>query len=110
MKDCNIKKLKMLKKRSIEIYNCLKQSSKNHLDGLDILNEVKSICKCSTKDILTATKMNSQEKIMGCISHTTIFDFGITSEDIQISFENEGDNNSIAPTDLKLRGNTAHEN
>lgn len=78
-----------------KIYETLKDSSQYNLNGLTTLNLVKRKCKCNTEDILIAAKLNQCKEIGNCISHTTIFDFGITSDNIKKSAKKDNLNNHL---------------
>ena len=89
----------------IEIYACLKQRGQYNLNGLITLKQVKRKYKCNTKDIIDAVKINGIKKIGNCYSHTTIFDFGITSQDIKDSVL-EDNLDVVIPILENLRGIT----
>ena len=71
------------------IYSSLKERSQYNLNGLTTLNQVKKIHNCTTDDILKAAKLNATKKIGDCTSHTSIFDFGITRENLLKSSEKD---------------------
>lgn len=88
------------------IYASLRSESAYSSDGFIILKRVKKACCCNTQDILEAAKLNETKKIDRCFSHTTIFDFGITSENIEKSAKQDGINIYI-PQEQNLRGITS---
>ena len=68
-----------------EIFDVLTQKSPYHLDGLKLLRVVKKKCKCNTDDVLRSQLKFSVKKIGDCFSHSTIYDYGITHENIRQS-------------------------
>lgn len=87
------------------IYACIRERSQYNLNGLTTLKQVKRICNCNTEDIMKSAKLNEVKKIGSCFSHTSIFDFGITSENIAKSAKQ--DNMDIyIPQEQNLRGIT----
>ena len=72
-----------------KIYNDFKTIADKELDGFEILQKSKKKCKCDTHTILLAQSKHRVKEIRisnrVVYSHTTIYDFGITPDDIKKS-------------------------
>lgn len=72
-----------------KIYQSLMKHRHCDGDGIIILNKVKKECKCSTEDILHSQSLHKvKDIVIGdriVKSHTTIYDFGISHDDIRQS-------------------------
>lgn len=72
-----------------KIYKSLGKHSSHNLEGSVTLKKVKKECKCLTDDILCAQSLHRVEKVNSCFMHTSIYDYGITAEDIRLSRIND---------------------
>jgi hypothetical protein len=67
-----------------EIYSYLKEKSQ-YYGGLRLLQNIKKKFNCTTADIIMAQYPHQVKRISGVWSHTSIFDYGFTHEDLRRS-------------------------